>query len=141
MAEIPKLPTKLHLSVVTRERKVLDQDVDEVVLPGFEGALGILPGHTPMLAMLRVGELTYRTGTQLSRMVLSWGFAEVLPDRVTVLAEGAIKPEEIDLQAAQRAKAESEREIASLASHDPAFEKVQARLQEAIASIDVAGRG
>ena len=140
MAEVPRIPSKLQLSVVTRERKVLDQPVDEVVLPGYDGYLGILPGHTPLLAMLRVGELVYRTGTQLNRLVLSWGFAEVLPDRVIVLAEGAIRPEEIDVQAAQRARAEAERELASLASHDPAFALAESRLQESIVSIDVAGR-
>lgn len=137
MAELPK---KLHLTVVTRDRRVLEQDVDEVVLPGLDGALGVLPGHTPMLAMLRIGEMTYRAGTQVSRMVLSWGFAEVLPDRVIVLAEGAIKPEEVDLASAQRLKAEAEREIASLASHDPQFAAVEARLQESTASIDLAGK-
>lgn len=137
MAELPK---KLHLSVVTRDRRVLEQDVDEVVLPGLDGALGVLPGHTPMLAMLRIGEMTYRSGTQGGRMVLSWGFAEVLPDRVIVLAEGAIKPEEVDLASAQRVKAEAEREIASLASHDPQFAAVEARLQESTASIDLAGK-
>lgn len=137
MAELPK---KLHLSVVTRDRRVLEQDVDEVVLPGLDGALGVLPGHTPMLAMLRIGEMTYRSGTQGGRMVLSWGFAEVLPDRVIVLAEGAIKPEEVDLASAQRVKAEAEREIASLASHDPQFAAVEARLQESTASIELAGK-
>lgn len=140
MAEIPKIPAKLQLSVVTRERKVLDEQVDEVVLPGLEGYLGILPGHTPLLAMLRVGELSYRAGTRVNRMVLSWGFAEVLPDRVIVLAEGVIRPEEIDVEAARRRRTEAERELASLASHDPAFALVEARLQESIVSIDIAGR-
>jgi F-type H+-transporting ATPase subunit epsilon len=140
MAEIPRIPSKLQLSVVTRERKVLQEEVDEVVLPGWEGALGILPGHTPMLAMLRIGELMYRIGNQQKRMVLSWGFAEVLPARVIVLAEGAVRSEEIDLQSAQRARAEAEKEIASLASHDPGFALIEARLQESIAQIEVASR-
>ena len=141
MAEIARIPTKLRLSIVTREKKILDEDVDEVVLPGWEGALGILPGHTPMLAMLRIGELMYRTGSQYRRMVLTWGFAEVLPDRVIVLAEGAVRSEDIDLQAAQRARVEAEREIASLASHDPGFALVEARLHESVAQIDVVARG
>jgi F-type H+-transporting ATPase subunit epsilon len=140
MPEIPKIPAKLQLSVVTRERKVLDEEVDEVILPGYDGYLGILPGHTPLLAMLRIGELMYRVGTRSTRMVLSWGFAEVLPERVIVLAEGVIRPDQIDLEAARRTRKEAERELASLASHDPAFALVEARLQESIVSIDVASR-
>ena len=140
MAELPKIPTKIQLSVVTRERKVLDEEVDEVVLPGLDGYVGILPGHTPMLAMLRVGELMYRVGNTARRMVLSWGFAEVLPERVIVLAEGAIRPEEIDVESARRARVEAERELASMASHDPGFALAESRLHEAIAQIDIAGR-
>ena len=80
------LPAKIDLTVVTRERKIVETQVDEVILPGYSGELGILPGHTPLLALLRVGELRYRTGTTMNRLVIAWGFAEVLPDRVIVLA-------------------------------------------------------
>ena len=73
------LPTKINLTIVTRERKIVDVAVDEVVMPGTDGELGILPGHTPLLALLGIGQLRYRSGSTISRMVISWGFAEVLP--------------------------------------------------------------
>ena len=105
-----ELPTKLHLTLVTREKKVLEQDVDEVVLPAVRGQIGILPGHTPLLAMLKPGELWYRKGQDRTFFVLDFGMAEVLPDKVTVLVRLADKPEEIDVdrQEADRRKAESE---------------------------------
>ena len=80
------LPNKINLSIVTRERKIIDVQVDEVVLPGVDGEIGILPGHTPLLALLKIGPMRYRVGNTIERLVLSWGFAEVLPDRVIVLA-------------------------------------------------------
>src|ERR1044071_2471905 len=69
------LPTKINLTIVTRERKIVDVQVDEVILPGYDGELGILPGHTPLLALLKIGELRYRSGATWSRMVISWGVA------------------------------------------------------------------
>ncbi|HEX6178970.1 MAG TPA: ATP synthase F1 subunit epsilon [Thermoanaerobaculia bacterium] len=132
-----ELPTKINLTVVTRERKVLDVVVDEVVLPGADGELGILPGHTPLLAMLRIGQLRYRTGNTVERLVISWGFAEVLPDRVIVLAERGFLPSEIDLGAAEQARREAEKEIALLSSHDPEFAIAEARLEESIAMISI----
>ena len=131
------LPTKINLTVVTRERKILDVVVDEVVLPGADGELGILPGHTPLLASLRIGQLRYRIGNAVEKLVLSWGFAEVLPDRVIVLAERGFLPEEIDAAAAEQARREAEREIAILSSHDPEFQIVEARLEESVAMISV----
>src|SRR5215212_5900746 len=131
------IPTKINLTVVTRERKIVDADVDEVILPGYEGELGILPGHTPLLAMLRIGELRYRSGNNVQRLVISWGFAEVLPDRVIVLAERGVLPAEIDAAAAERDRAEAERELAYLSSHDPEFAVVEARLKESVAMINV----
>src|SRR5919205_3717194 len=115
------LPTKLHLTIVTRERKIVETDVDEVELPATDGEIGILPGHTPLLAMLKIGQMRYRTGTQVMRLVLTWGFAEVLPDRVIVMAEAARLPEEIDPAAAEQARRDAERELADLASQDPEF--------------------
>src|SRR5256885_10144155 len=131
------LPTKISLTVVTRERKILDVEVDEVVVPGYDGELGILPGHTPLLAMLRIGELRYRAGGALERLVISWGFAEVLPDRVIVLAERGVLPSEIDAAAAERERIEAERELAYLSSHDPEFAIVEGRLEESVALINV----
>jgi F-type H+-transporting ATPase subunit epsilon len=131
------LPTKLALTVVTRERKIIEVDVDEVVLPASDGEIGVLPGHTPLLASLRVGQLRYRTGATVSRIVISWGFAEVLPERVIVLAERGILPTEVDPAAAEAQRVAAERELADLSSHDPEFAVAEARLEESIALINV----
>jgi F-type H+-transporting ATPase subunit epsilon len=137
MAEINKLPTKLVLTIVTRERKVLETEADEVVLPASDGEIGILPGHTPLLTTLRIGEMRFRNNGKITRLVLLWGFAEVLPDRVIVLAETAVLASEIDAAAADRMRVEAEREIMVLASHDEEFSVVEARLEESGAMITV----
>ena len=131
------LPNKISLTVVSRDRKIVDAQVDEVILPGSDGELGILPGHTPLLALLRVGELRYRSGTTVSRLVISWGFAEVLPDRVIVLAERGFLPTEVDRAAAEQERIAAEKELAYLSSHDPEFALVEARLEESIALINL----
>jgi len=138
---IPPLPTKLNLTVVSRDRKVLEAEADEVVLPAFDGEIGILPGHTPLLTTLKIGEMRYRSGSSVSRLVLLWGLAEVLPDRVTVLADTAILASEIDPAAAERERVAAEKELASLASHDAEFAVVEGRLEESIALINVSRYG
>jgi F-type H+-transporting ATPase subunit epsilon len=132
-----QIPAKLHLVVVTRERKIVEIDVDEVILPGYEGELGILPGHTPLLAILRIGQMRYRNGATVERLVISWGFAEVLPDRVIVMAETARLPAEIDPAAAEQTRREAEKELADLSSHDPEFAIVEARLEESVAMLNL----
>lgn len=131
------LPTKINLTVVTRERKIIDVLVDEVVLPATDGEIGVLPGHTPLLASLKIGQLGYRVGATYTRLVISWGFAEVLPDRVIVLAERGFLPAEVDRDAAERERIEAEKEMAYLSSHDPEFARVEARLEESIAKINL----
>jgi F-type H+-transporting ATPase subunit epsilon len=131
------LPNKINLTVVTRERKLIDVQVDEVVLPATDGEIGVLPGHTPLLATLRIGALRYRQGASIGRMVISWGFAEVLPERVIVLAERGVLPDEVDRAQAERDRVEAERAIADLSSHDPEFAVIEARLEESIAMITV----
>jgi F-type H+-transporting ATPase subunit epsilon len=137
MADIPPIPSKLTLVVVTRERKILEQEVDEVELPASDGEIGILPGHTPLLALLRIGQMRYRTGNTVERLVISWGFAEVLPDRVIVLAERGFLPGEVDQSAAEQQRRDAERELADLSSHDPQFVVVEGRLEESIALINI----
>ena len=83
------LPTKLHLEIVTPDRALVREEVDEVQVPGSEGYLGILPGHTPLLATLATGELWYRSGAAKHYVAIDKGFVEVLPDRVTILADAA----------------------------------------------------
>jgi len=135
MADV--LPTKINLTVVTRERKIIDTEADEVVLPATDGEIGVLPGHTPLLTTLRIGEMRYRSGGRVERMVLSWGFAEVLPDRVIVLAERGILPSEVDAAMAERERTEAEKELAYLSSHDPEFAVVEGKLEESIALINL----
>jgi len=132
-----ELPTKIHLTLVTREKKILEQDVDEVVLPAMRGAIGVLPGHTPLLAMLKVGEMSYRIGDKHFMMVLTWGFAEILPDRVIVIAEGALRPEEIDAEQFERLRMEAERELMAIVSHDEGFALAEAKLDQSIAKSTV----
>src|ERR1043166_6641400 len=120
------IPAKLHLTIVTRERKIVETDVDEVELPASDGEIGILPGHTPLLATLKIGQMKYRTGSTTMRRVLTWGFAEGLPDRVIVMAENARLPEEIDPAAAERERADLERILADLSSQDAEFAVVEA---------------
>jgi F-type H+-transporting ATPase subunit epsilon len=131
MADIPPIPSKISLTVVTRERKIL------VELPAYNGEIGILPGHTPLLALLKIGQMRYRIGTNVERLVISWGFAEVLPDRVIVLAERGFLPEEIDPAQAEEQRREAEKEIADLSSHDPEFAVVEAKLEESVAMINI----
>src|SRR3974390_2224455 len=112
------LPEAIELIVVTPERQLLRETVVEVTIPGLDGALGILPGHAPLMTELGQGELSYLQATTSQPIFLAVhrGFAEVLPHRVTVLAETAERAEEIDLARAEAAKARAEKR---LASHGP----------------------
>src|ERR1700719_4022535 len=109
------LPDSIELIVVTPERQVVREKVVEDVVPGLVGELGILPGHAPIITEVDIGELRYRTSASANLVPLAIisGFAEVLPDRVTVLAETAERPEEIDVERAQEALARAEKRLAS----------------------------
>ena len=109
-----QLPTSFHLTVVTRERKIVETDAVELVLPASDGEIGILPGHTPLLAALRVGVMRYRENGAPQVLVISWGFAEILPDRVIVMAETARLPQEMDVATAEAERVKLERELAEL---------------------------
>ena len=132
-----QLPTSFHLTVVTRERKIVATDAVELVLPASDGEIGILPGHTPLLAALRVGVMRYRENGAPQVLVISWGFAEILPDRVIVMAETARLPQEMDVATAEAERVKLERELAELSSHDPQFAIVEGRLEESVAMINV----
>jgi F-type H+-transporting ATPase subunit epsilon len=131
------LPTALSLEIVTPEKPLVRETVDEVELPGAEGYLGVLPGHTPLLTLLQVGELWYRKGRETTYLSVAFGFAEVLPDRVTVLAQIAERAEEIDVP---RAQAALQRATAQLAQASPDLDYERARLaqQKAQTRLDVA---
>jgi F-type H+-transporting ATPase subunit epsilon len=129
---------KLHLKIVTPTRVVVEADVDEVWLPGIVGQVGVLPGHAPLLTSLRIGELGYRLGAREHYLALQWGFAEVAADAVTVLADIAELPEEIDVETARADKASAEEALRTAAGK--AFEKQRALLEAAVNRIAVAGR-
>ncbi|SRR6266480_4118276 len=130
-----QLPTSFHLTVVTRERRIVETDAVEVVLPAYDGEIGVLPGHTPLLTLLKVGVMRYRSDGNPQSLVISWGFAEILPERVIVMAETARLPQEMGAATAEAEKAKLEKELADLSSHDPQFAQVEARLEESVAMI------
>jgi|SRR4051812_36061959 F-type H+-transporting ATPase subunit epsilon len=109
----------IKLEVVTPERKVIDDQAIEVQVPGRDGYLGILPGHAPLITELAVGEIAYRNSAgESKRLAVAWGFAEVLPDKVTILAEVAEKAEEIDVNRAQQAKQRAQSTLGGSAPDD-----------------------
>lgn len=102
---------RLLLEVVTPEKLLLSQQVDEVIAPGTEGEFGVLPGHAHFLSTLSIGELRYRVGEVTSHMSVLWGFAQVTPTKVTILAEIAEKAEDIDVERAEAAVAKAQRRL------------------------------
>ena len=105
------IPTSIELQIVTPDRAIVKEQVDEVEIPGIDGYFGVLPGHTPMLAALSVGELWYRQGQEKTYLAIAEGFAEVLPDRVTILAQLAERAEEIDRERAEAARSRASRRL------------------------------
>jgi F-type H+-transporting ATPase subunit epsilon len=134
MAEVFKL------EIVTPEKKEVDTAAQEVQIPGKNGYLGVLPGHAPLITELAVGEIIYRDDTGEQRLAVAWGFAEVLPDKVTILAETAERPAEIDVERARKSKERAEQR---LTSGDTAVDVDRAldALHRAEARIDVASKG
>lgn len=102
---------KILLEVVTPERQLLSLQVDEVIAPGSEGEFGVLPGHSHFLSTLRIGELRYRVGDRTNHMAVLWGYAEVTPTKVTIMAEIAEKAEDIDVNRAQAAVERAEQRL------------------------------
>src|SRR5438128_10708229 len=104
------MPDTFQLEIVTPEKKVVNTTAEEAQIPGKNGYLGILPGHAPLITELAVGEIIYRegSGSGEQRLAVAWGFAEVLPDKVTILAETAERPSEIDVARAQESKRRAE---------------------------------
>jgi F-type H+-transporting ATPase subunit epsilon len=128
----------IQLEVVTPERLVVNDTAEYIEIPGKTGYLGVLPGHAPLITELAVGEISYTTGNQTKRLAVAWGFAEVLPNKVTILAETAEKADEIDTARAEAAKRKAE---AELQKAGPEGDKdAQAALERANARLDVAGK-
>lgn len=131
---------KINLEVITPERLVLREAVDEVVVPGLGGELGILPNHTPLISQLKTGVLVYRQGNDRNQMHVSGGFVEVLSDRVSVLSDVAERPEEIDIERAKRAREAAEKRLSSR-GEDVDFRAAEEKLQRALTRIQLAGKG
>ncbi len=131
------IPSHLTLELVTPERAVAHETVDEIEIPGADGYLGVLPGHTPLLVTLRVGELWFRQGEQKTFLSVAFGFAEVLPDRVRVLAQVAERADEIDIDRAEAAVNRA-RERMSAPDVDLDFERAQQALFKSTVRLEVA---
>jgi F-type H+-transporting ATPase subunit epsilon len=128
----------IQLEVVTPERLVVNDTAEYIEIPGKTGHIGVLPGHAPLITELAVGEISYRNGAQTKHLAVAWGFAEVLQNKVTILAETAEKAEEIDTARAEAAKKKAE---AALQKAGPEGDKdAQDALQRANARLDVAGK-
>jgi F-type H+-transporting ATPase subunit epsilon len=126
------MASTIRLELVTPERLLLSEDVEEVIAPGYEGEFGVLPEHTQYLSILNIGELRYRKGGQLHKVALGGGFAEVTPERVVVMAETAERAEEIDLERARRARDRAENALKTLSMDDESYGKAAAALQRAM---------
>jgi F-type H+-transporting ATPase subunit epsilon len=133
------LPTKIQLHIVSADRMLVNEAVDEVEIPGAEGYFGVLPGHTPVLALLGAGELWYRQGTEKHYLSMAFGFAEVQPDQVTVLAQIAELAGEIDLARAEAAKKRAEERLAR-PTVDMDAERARISLLKSLIRIQVATR-
>jgi F-type H+-transporting ATPase subunit epsilon len=129
----------IKLTVVTPERSLVSEDVDEIQLPGANGYLGVLPGHAPLFTELKVGELSYRKGTQWASLAVDSGFAEVINDQVRVLAETAERAADIDVDRANKAKQRAEERINK--GGDVDYDLERAALERAIIRIQVARKG
>jgi F-type H+-transporting ATPase subunit epsilon len=136
---IPPLPTSLTLEVVTPERLLVREQVDEVEIPGAGGYFGVLPGHTPLLATLQVGALWYRKGQEKFYLAIALGFAEVLPDRVTILARIAEKAEDIEVTRAEGAKTRADQRLGR-SQADVDFERARIAMLKALTRLQVSSR-
>jgi F-type H+-transporting ATPase subunit epsilon len=130
---------KLKLEMVTPYKKVLSQEVDEITAPGSLGELGLLPGHTPLLTTLKVGELSYKQDGKLFHVAVNWGYLEVADDKVTVLVDTAERADEIDLERAKAALARAEEALKTLTQDDVKFAVMEAALHRALVRIHIAG--
>jgi len=134
------LPTSIRLEIVTPDRVLVTEQVDEVQVPGAEGYFGVLPGHAPLLASLHVGELWYRKGQEKHYLAIAFGFVEVLPDKVTVLAQIAERAEDIDLARAEQAMSRAEGRVKVPGAPDIDFERARIAMMKSLMRLQVASR-
>ncbi len=139
MAELGR--NAFRLEVVTPQRPLVSDEVNELVAPGSDGYFGVLPGHLPFLTTLKVGELTYRVGRDEHHMAVSGGYAEVRPDRVVVLADMAERAEEIDVEGAEADRRRAEEQLRRVGDPSVDFASAQAELERAATRLAVAAKG
>src|ERR1700686_5469846 len=129
-----------QLEIDTPEKKVVETSAEEVQIPGKNGYLGVLPGHAPLITELAVGEISFRENSTEQHLAVAWGFAEVLPDKVTILAETAERPSEIDVERARKSKERAEQRLTS-GDTTVDVERALDALHRAEARLDVAAKG
>lgn len=129
---------KLTLNIVTPYGNIFSDEVDEIVAPGSEGEFGVLPDHIPFLTTLKAGMLTYKKGAETGHIFVNWGYAEVGPDKVTVLADSAEKSDEIDVERAKEAMKRAEERLKKAGEIDEA--RATASIERAAARIHIGGR-
>ena len=134
-----EIPTQFELQIVTPDRNIVHEQVDEVEIPGVGGYFGVLPGHAPLLAALTAGELWFRKGQEKTYLSVAFGFAEVLPERVTVLAKLAERAEDIDVARAEAARKRAEDRLAHPES-DIDFKRNAVALAKSLTRIQVSAR-
>jgi len=134
------LPEAIELQIVTPERHVLQETVQTVEIPGKEGYLGILPGHAPLITELGVGILAYRKGSESRYVTIIHGFAEVLPDRVIVLAEISERAEEIDTARTKAAHDRAQAELAKAGVGSDEWERQKLALERALVRMQAMGK-
>jgi len=130
-----------QLEVVTPQRLIVNEEVEELVAPGSEGYFGVWPGHTPFMTTLKIGELSYKRRGEERFLAVSWGYAEVRPEKVIILVETAERSEEIDLIRAEQAKAGAEERLRRWGDETVDFVQAQAALERAITRVSVAAKG
>lgn len=131
---------RIHLEVVTPERRVVEAETPQAQVPASDGFLGILPGHAPLLTELGIGELSFEDGGSVKYCAVFTGYAEVLPDRVIALAEAAERPEEIDVERARKAKTAAEKKLATPGISAEEADESRVALLRAELRIQVAAR-
>ena len=133
------IPAHLQLEIVSADRALVHELADEVEIPGADGYFGVWPGHTPLLAVLGAGELWYRQGTEKHYLMIAFGFAEIQPDRVTILAQIAERADEIDVARAEAAKKRAEERLTK-PTLDMDFERARIAMMKALIRLQVASR-
>jgi F-type H+-transporting ATPase subunit epsilon len=129
----------IELTIVTPERAVVHETVEELEIPGRDGYFGVLPGHAPLFSELKIGEVGYRKGSQWTYLAVAWGFAEVLPGQVRILAESAERAHEIDLERAKKAKERAEQRLVRTGDEID-YDRARIALERALIRLQVASK-